>query len=83
MGRDTYADTCTDIIAPAGHEPSHPDHEDEVPNQEAVNGIARAQRPRAPEWRDLALDRLGEDLPPLAQEDAQQQNVTEHQQQQQ
>lgn len=51
-------DTLTDVVIPPGHEPSHPENEDEVPNQEAVNGIARAQRRQPPQWRDLGLDRL-------------------------
>lgn len=47
-----------DILIPIEHQPLNPESEDEVPNQEAVNGIARASRPREPAWRDLGLAEL-------------------------
>ncbi|CCG81114.1 Hydrolase, carbon-nitrogen family protein [Taphrina deformans PYCC 5710] len=47
-----------DIQLPPELQPLNPEYEDEVPNQEAVNGIARATRPKEPAWRDLNLQDL-------------------------
>lgn len=44
-----------DIHLPPELQPLNPEYEDEVPNQEAVNSIARATRPKEPAWRDLNL----------------------------
>lgn len=56
-----------DIQLPAELQPVNPEFEDEVPNQEAVNGIARAKRPKEPAWRDLGLaDLVSRDAVPLA-----------------
>lgn len=47
-----------EILIPVEHQPVNPELEEEVPNQEAVNGIARANRPKEPAWRDLGLEAL-------------------------
>ena len=51
------------IQIPHHHQPLNPESEDEVPNQEAVNSIARANRPREPAWRDLGLADMIQGLP--------------------
>lgn len=52
-----------DILINPEHQPLNPESEDEVPNQEAVNGIARANRPKEPAWRDLGLTELVASFP--------------------
>lgn len=39
----------------------------DVPNQEAVKGIARAHKPLPPAWRDLGLEQLAERAPGTAE----------------
>ena len=51
------------IQVPIEHQPPNPELEDEVPNQEAVNGIARAKKPREPAWRDLGLQNMIHEVP--------------------
>lgn len=52
-----------DIMIPPEHQPVNPESENEVPNQEAVNGIARANRPREPAWRYLGLTEMATRAP--------------------
>lgn len=47
-----------DVHVAPEHEPVNGELDDEVPNQEAVNGIARSTRAAEPAWRDLGLQRL-------------------------
>lgn len=49
-----------EILIPVEHQPVNPELEEEVPNQEAANGIARAKRPKEPAWRDLGLEELAQ-----------------------
>ncbi|BFZ57769.1 Nitrilase [Savitreella phatthalungensis] len=44
-----------EIALPQDHEPAL---DDEVPNQEAINGIARARQSKSSAWQDLGLERL-------------------------
>ncbi|KAG5440212.1 hypothetical protein PCANB_001782 [Pneumocystis canis] len=46
-----------DIIVAHQHQPPHPD-DDEIPNQQSMNGILRAQKLPEPAWRDLGLQEL-------------------------
>ncbi|QSL66653.1 hypothetical protein MERGE_001036 [Pneumocystis wakefieldiae] len=46
-----------DIIVAPQHQPPHPD-DDDVPNQQTMSGILRAQKSSEPAWRDLGLQEL-------------------------
>jgi len=55
-GNDRLPDEDIDI--PLAHQPANPDDDDVVPDQHAMLGIPRAQRPPEPAWRDLGLQEL-------------------------
>lgn len=46
-----------DIIVAPQHQPPHPD-DDDIPNQQTMNSILRAQKPPESAWRDLGLQEL-------------------------